>query len=1131
MSGIVTFYSYKGGAGRSMALANVAWILAGRGHRVLAIDWDLEAPGLHRYFHPFLLDPQLRGTDGLINLFWDYTTAVMGAEDDGGEALFARFTDLTPYSIPVRWNFPDGGALSLVPAGRQDDTYAERVDLFDWNDLYRRHGGGPFLEALRRRLLADYDYVLVDSRTGLADTAGICTVQLPDVLVNCVTLNGQSIDGAVAVAERVLALRGDRPIRMVPALLRVEDAEQARADARRDYVRRRFAPLLDPAGFAGPDAFWAAVEVPYKPLYAYEETLATVRDRPLLEDTLLAALERLTGVIIGGGVTRAAPLADADRRRLIAAFEAGPAEPRELRIVCVEADRAWADWLRWVLETEGWPATVEEHDPERIPKLLAGTALVLPIVTAAAGLELRRSAPGWLSVLPVVPDAAPAGARRAIGLAGLSARAAYERVVAVLEGLRLPRTGAGAPAGKRPAYPGAAVEAVTLELAAGRSTLLGPDGVRLADGAANARQPVHRDVLAELAGLVEAAERRGACLSVAIETADPALAAVPWELLTLPGDSAPLARRASVRLFRRVRADVAVPPPGPGPLRILVVPANPDSAPDLDLEARFRAILDAVRPARSRAHVRLLNQGTRAAIADALVREPCHVLHLACHGVADAVLLETEDGRPDRVGAAELAALCVAYQAPRLVVLDVDPAAGPSLAEALMAAGVPQVVAMTGPVSGREATAFAHDLYRGLAAGADVTTAVRVAVESSVLRTPPALYQADAAPALLDPHARPEPVAEEPPVVVEGLLARPVGEFIGRRADLRRLHALLDEEGRPGAYIHGARGVGKSTLAAELVRRLGPDAGIVAGVTGRTDVDDVLDAAGLALLAYAVGRADAGGPSYIKVAAFVRDAAHPWADRLDVLRRTLRGDRLLLVIDDFEDNLVRDGDGWAPADPDLRELLDGWRGQALPLILIAGQEADLGLPAHRVGPLPWPESRRLMSRLPSLADLGEDELERIHAEAGGHPRTLEYLDAFLRSGHARFADIEQRIERLLASAGIADPRAYMAEVAGQGLGAALAEAKTLAGWDAGDRAAVATSASRRGAQMTEAGRLREAVRLHCEALAIWQELNSPSARDDIDQLRTIRETLGADEFRAAVPRAAIPLMALLDAES
>src|SRR5215831_11306780 len=58
---IITFYSYKGGTGRTMALANVACLLvrADSVHgktppNVVAIDWDFEAPGLHRYLHPYL---------------------------------------------------------------------------------------------------------------------------------------------------------------------------------------------------------------------------------------------------------------------------------------------------------------------------------------------------------------------------------------------------------------------------------------------------------------------------------------------------------------------------------------------------------------------------------------------------------------------------------------------------------------------------------------------------------------------------------------------------------------------------------------------------------------------------------------------------------------------------------------------------------------------------------------------------------------------------------------------------------------------------------------------------------------------------------------------------------------------
>ena len=57
MSMIVTFYSYKSGVGRTMALANIAVLLVKKGLRVLAVDWDLEAPGLDRYFRQFEIQP------------------------------------------------------------------------------------------------------------------------------------------------------------------------------------------------------------------------------------------------------------------------------------------------------------------------------------------------------------------------------------------------------------------------------------------------------------------------------------------------------------------------------------------------------------------------------------------------------------------------------------------------------------------------------------------------------------------------------------------------------------------------------------------------------------------------------------------------------------------------------------------------------------------------------------------------------------------------------------------------------------------------------------------------------------------------------------------------------------------
>src|SRR5262249_26540020 len=110
---IITFYSYKGGAGRSMALANVAWILASNGKRVLALDWDLEAPGLHRYFSPFLADGDLTSSEGLIDFVVDFAVEAMtpAATQAGADPRwFEPLADILRYALPLDYKFPHGGS-------------------------------------------------------------------------------------------------------------------------------------------------------------------------------------------------------------------------------------------------------------------------------------------------------------------------------------------------------------------------------------------------------------------------------------------------------------------------------------------------------------------------------------------------------------------------------------------------------------------------------------------------------------------------------------------------------------------------------------------------------------------------------------------------------------------------------------------------------------------------------------------------------------------------------------------------------------------------------------------------------------------------------------------------------------
>src|SRR3954469_5198992 len=108
---IVTFYSYKGGTGRSLMLANVAWILASAGRSVLAVDWDLEAPGLHRYFEPFLADPKLKGSNGVIDLVTDFMTEFATPQEDErprAEDWFVPFADIRRYALALEHRFEGG---------------------------------------------------------------------------------------------------------------------------------------------------------------------------------------------------------------------------------------------------------------------------------------------------------------------------------------------------------------------------------------------------------------------------------------------------------------------------------------------------------------------------------------------------------------------------------------------------------------------------------------------------------------------------------------------------------------------------------------------------------------------------------------------------------------------------------------------------------------------------------------------------------------------------------------------------------------------------------------------------------------------------------------------------------------
>ncbi|WP_422770390.1 KGGVGR-motif variant AAA ATPase [Plantactinospora sp. WMMC1484] len=403
---IITFYSYKGGTGRSMAVANTAWILASNGLRVLVADWDLEAPGLHRYFHPFLLDKKVRHSRGIIDMICLFAEAaserVGGAERLGASAeqLVREHAHVLDYPASLEWTFPGGGGIDFLPAGVQDDGYSHRISTFDWDDFYARLGGGAFLSALRQDMLDNYDVVLIDSRTGLSDTAGICTVLMPDIVVNCFAMNAQSIDGAVAVARYIATHGGERRIRIMPVPMRVERSTTRKVTVSRAYARLVLGPFMDELSADDFNHYWENVEIPYFPDYAHEEILAPFGDPPGQPDSLLAAYERLTMVLSGGQVGGLIPMDEGERLRWLREFERPkPADSPTVLVCHATADQMWGEWAAAQVRDAGLdvirlPIEPLSRDFDGIRAMLTGVGRTLLLVSAAC-LDCPAAAEIW----------------------------------------------------------------------------------------------------------------------------------------------------------------------------------------------------------------------------------------------------------------------------------------------------------------------------------------------------------------------------------------------------------------------------------------------------------------------------------------------------------------------------------------------------------------------------------------------------------------------------------------------------------------------------------------------------------------------------------------------------------------
>jgi WD40 repeat protein len=204
----ITFYSYKGGVGRTLLAANLGVLRARKG-KTLIWDLDIEAPGLHRI-------PDLKPQSPIKTGFFEWLKqwqAARTADKDAKPDYDALAACVQPTNL--------SGELHILPAHASDANAARLFGEIDWDAFLVRDlklGFRLFNDALEYFAAQGYQTVLLDARTGITDLGGLLTAFLPHVLVMVGNYGAQNVGGLAGIHKNLrpafedkLKARGDRP--------------------------------------------------------------------------------------------------------------------------------------------------------------------------------------------------------------------------------------------------------------------------------------------------------------------------------------------------------------------------------------------------------------------------------------------------------------------------------------------------------------------------------------------------------------------------------------------------------------------------------------------------------------------------------------------------------------------------------------------------------------------------------------------------------------------------------------------------------------------------------------------------------------------------------------------------------
>lgn len=360
MGQVVTFYSYKGGVGRTMALANIATLLAQWGYKTLLVDWDLEAPGLEFYFQEFIDVQTIAQQQGLVDLLERVEEVADGESLPESVNWKEVVVEIEIHNAKEK--------VHLITAGQRDQSssYFDKVTKIDWGSFYRRKGGF-FVERLRTEWKEQYDYVLVDSRTGITDIGGICTIQLPDVLVLMFTATEQSLNGIVEVAAEAQTAQWDLPfdrtsLTCLPIPSRFDSSEEFKIS--RQWLDRFSEDLKDIYDDWLPrsvkrERFLEVTKIPHYSYFSFGEKLPVIEQGTTDPAGLGYAYENIATVILDEFESVERLLKNRDE---LVAERSKPKSKLRIFISYARKDKLIVDKLYRRLQKEGYQLWAPEID-------------------------------------------------------------------------------------------------------------------------------------------------------------------------------------------------------------------------------------------------------------------------------------------------------------------------------------------------------------------------------------------------------------------------------------------------------------------------------------------------------------------------------------------------------------------------------------------------------------------------------------------------------------------------------------------------------------------------------------------------------------------------------------------------